>query len=75
MDAATDSNPQPPVEPPAPSFSTDYWNSVNSIYPSNQPHDQPFGIGWDHPVFQQHDSHPHSHSHPHRTHTLSRRRP
>ncbi|EEP81253.1 predicted protein [Uncinocarpus reesii 1704] len=58
MDAATDPNPPPSTEQAAAPFSADYWNGMNSIYPPTQSHDQPFGIGWDHPVFQQHTPHP-----------------
>ncbi|WEW60221.1 hypothetical protein PRK78_005706 [Emydomyces testavorans] len=59
MDAATDTNPSSSNEPPATSFANEYWNGMTSIYSSVQSHDQPFGIGWDHPVFQQHGSPPH----------------
>lgn len=34
----------------AQSFSGDYWNGINPLYTT--PSDQPFGIGWDHPVFR-----------------------
>jgi hypothetical protein len=34
-----------------PSFSGDYWNGINPIY-STAASEQPFGIGWDHPVFR-----------------------
>ncbi|KAI2222873.1 hypothetical protein LOZ12_005997 [Ophidiomyces ophidiicola] len=52
MDAAADPNPPPSTDPAPASFSNEYWNGISSLYPSAPSHEEPFGIGWDHPVFQ-----------------------
>jgi hypothetical protein len=60
MDPAANPNPPTPLEGGGGSFSGDYWNGMTSLYNSSQTPEQPFGIGWDHPVFQNN-----SHSQPH----------
>ncbi|PGH14959.1 hypothetical protein AJ80_05722 [Polytolypa hystricis UAMH7299] len=53
MDPSTNPNPPSTAEPAPGPFQNDYWGNMNSIYSSTPPQpDQPFGIGWDHPVFQ-----------------------
>ncbi|PGH08794.1 hypothetical protein AJ79_05893 [Helicocarpus griseus UAMH5409] len=52
MDPSSNPNPGPASEPAPGSYSGDFWGGINPLYSSNQPDNGPFGIGWDHPVFQ-----------------------
>ncbi|PGH30741.1 hypothetical protein GX50_06503 [[Emmonsia] crescens] len=52
MDPSSNPNPSPASEPVTNAYSGEFWGGINPLYGSNQPDGQPFGIGWDHPVFQ-----------------------
>ncbi|KAG5287240.1 C-x8-C-x5-C-x3-H zinc finger protein [Histoplasma ohiense] len=52
------SNPSPAPESATNAYPGEFWGGIPSLYTSNPPDGQPFGIGWDHPVFQA----PHSNS-------------
>ncbi|KAK2759924.1 hypothetical protein FQN54_002660 [Arachnomyces sp. PD_36] len=50
MESTSTPNEPRPAENGAP-FSGDYWNGINPLYSSGS-EQQPFGIGWEHPVFR-----------------------
>ncbi|EFQ99567.1 C-x8-C-x5-C-x3-H type zinc finger protein [Nannizzia gypsea CBS 118893] len=52
MDSTTDPNPPPPSDPGVGHFHGEFWGGMSALYGTGQPNDQPFGIGWDHPVFR-----------------------
>ncbi|EEQ91502.1 hypothetical protein RJZ56_003241 [Blastomyces dermatitidis] len=54
------SNPSPAPEPATNAYSGEFWAGIHPLYSSNQPDSPPFGIGWDHPVFQAAHANPQS---------------
>ncbi|OJD13186.1 hypothetical protein AJ78_06329 [Emergomyces pasteurianus Ep9510] len=58
MEPSSNPNPSPASEPATNAYSGEFWSGINPLYGSNQPDGQPFGIGWDHPVFQAQPANP-----------------